>query len=75
MTEAHKPEKTYRSGSITATIWKNKKDDKEWHTISVIRNYKDGETWKQTSSMQTRDLPDVILVCRKAHEWLRLKDK
>lgn len=74
MTEAQKPEKKYRCGSITATVWKNKKDDKEWHTIAVVRNYKDGDTWKQTSSLQMRDLADVIVVCQQAYAWLRLKE-
>ena len=76
MGEGNKPEKKFRAGGITATVWKNtgKKDGKEFefHTISVERNYKDGDDWKTTNSMRVGDLPKLALVANKAFSYLMI---
>jgi len=42
---ANKPEKKYKAGAVSATVWKNEgqKNGKNFafHTISLARNYKD----------------------------------
>jgi hypothetical protein len=74
------PEKKFRSGAISATIWENKgkaKDGKEvsFRTISFDRNYQDKEgNWKSTNSLRTSDIPRAILVLNKAYEFVALKD-
>jgi len=76
------PEKKYRAGLITATIWKNEYNDKEdntrvFYTVDIVRNYtkkEDKETkWYKTNSYNQKDLADVLLVTRKANEYIRLK--
>ena len=70
------PEKKFIAGSISATIWVNKNDDKEYKTISIQRNYKDkDDKWKSTNSMRVNDLPKARLVLDKAFEYLSLKDE
>ena len=77
--EKSTPVEKFRAGGVSATIWENKadKDGKEFvfYTISVERNYKDGEVWKKTSSMRVNDLPKISLVCAKAYEYLSLKSE
>ncbi len=74
---ANKPEKKFRAGAVSATIWKNERQDNgkafAFHTISLERGYKDkaGE-WKTTSSLRTADLPKASLVLGKAYEYLIL---
>ncbi len=72
------PEKKFRAGAISATVWKNQaeKDGKtvEYRTVSFERNYlnKNNE-WKTTSSLRLNDLPKAVLVLQKAYEYISLK--
>jgi len=75
------PEKKFRAGGITATVWKNTGKNKageevEFHTVGIERSYmdKNGE-WQKTNSMRTNDLPKVALVSAKAYEYVVLKEE
>lgn len=73
----NKPEKKFRAGAISATVWKNagEKNGKpfSFHTISLDRNYKDVEgNWKHTASLRLTDLPKAGLVLNKTYEYLIL---
>jgi len=82
--EGKKPETKFRAGAITATVWKNEFKNKEnkvveFFSIDIVRNYttkddKGEDVWNKTSSFSTKDLSDVELVTRKAHEYVRLKE-
>jgi hypothetical protein len=71
------PEKKFRAGAIAATVWSNEtvRDGKKvaYKTISFERSYKDkDDTWKQTNSLRTTDIPKAVLVLTKAYEYLAL---
>ena len=74
------PEKKFRAGAISATVWNNQtqKDGKDvnYSTISFERGYKDkkGE-WKSTSSLRVADIPKAVVVLSKAYEYLVLKER
>ena len=74
--ENNLPEKKFRAGAVTATIWKNTSNDgeSEFNTISFERGYKDknGE-WKSTSSLRIADIPKAVVVLNKAYEYLIMK--
>ncbi len=77
--EKNKPEKKFRAGPITATIWKNKleKDGKEveYKTVSVERNYKDKQDqWQSTTSLRAHDIPNALLVLNKTFEYMQFKE-
>lgn len=77
---AKKPEKKFRSGSVSATIWKNeyKYEGKDMvtHSITIERNYKDkADAWQTTSSFNTNDLSDVAVVAEESRKYLRLKEQ
>lgn len=72
------PEKKFRAGSVTATIWKNKGNrngrETEFHTVGLERSYKKDDEWKSTHSLRVCDFADVELVLRKSYEYLRLRE-
>ncbi len=73
------PEKKFRAGGVVATVWKNTQKNKEGkefevYSINVDRTYKDGDEFKQTSSMKVNDLPKLALVANEAFAYLNLKD-
>ena len=75
MSEENLPEKKFRAGAVTATIWKNtsQNGDGEYSTISFERSYKDkNDNWQTTNSLRVNDLPKAKLVLDKAYEYLVL---
>ena len=49
-----------RLGSIRVAVFENATDDdKVWHTLSCVRRYKDGEEWKDSSTLS--GLGDIAL--------------
>lgn len=69
----NKPIKTCRAGSISATIWENKKDEQVYKTVDLCRSYKDKDgNWKTTSLVRVTDLPKVILVANEAYKYLTM---
>ena len=74
------PEKKFRAGAISATVWLNqgqsqKGETTHWRTINLQRGYKDKEgNWKSTNSLRVADIPKAILVLQKAYEELTLRE-
>lgn len=72
------PEKKFRAGSISATVWLNRGqktngDPAEFRTISLERNYTDKEgKWQSTNSFRVNDLPKANAVMQKAYEFVVL---
>ena len=66
----NKPQITFRSGNISATIWKNGTGSDAWFSVNIVRNYKEGDEWKQGSSFRHSDLPVVEMLSRQAFLWI-----
>jgi hypothetical protein len=75
------PEKKFRAGAISATVWLNKGqrdngEETEFRTIAVDRNYTDKEgKWHSTNSLRVNDLPKLQAVLRKAYDYLVLNEQ
>ena len=71
------PEKKFKAGAVSATIWKNNSEKGDFSSIQLDRAYKDNKdnTWKHTNSFNASDLPKAIVVLNKAYEYLVVKDK
>ncbi len=76
------PEKKFKAGAISATVWRNtitKKDGESADilTVSFDRRYKDKDTdeWKSTKSLRSSDLPKAVVVLNKAYEYLVLNSQ
>lgn len=77
----NQPEKKFRAGAISATIWLNTGHNAagevtEYKTISIERSYTDKDgNWQSTNSMRINDLPKATLVAQKAYEYLVFKEQ
>lgn len=78
MEQANQPEKKFRAGAISATVWLNTGKDlngakTEYRTVSLERAYMDKEgKWQYTNSMRVGDVPKAGVVLQKAYEYLVL---
>ena len=70
------PEKKFRAGSVSATVWLNQAEKGDYKTISIERIYKDkNEQWQSTNSLRLNDLPRASVVLQKAYEYLVLNEQ
>jgi hypothetical protein len=66
-----KPATEIRLGRIKAVVWANEVEGGGIrHNVQLTRIYKDGETWKDSSSFGRDDLPLVSKVADLAHTWI-----
>ena len=74
--EKNMPEKKFRAGAISATVWKNQsKEGNDFSSVSFEKGYKDAKgEWKSTSHLNVNDLPKALVVIGKAFEHLSLKE-
>ena len=74
--EKNMPEKKFRAGAVSATVWKNQsKEGNEFSSVSFEKGYKDAKgEWKATSHLNVNDLPKALVVLGKAFEHLSLKE-
>ncbi len=78
----NQPEKKFRAGAISATVWLNQGQSKKtgeavnYRTISLQRGYKDkNDQWQNTGTMRVNDLPRAALMLTKAYEYLVMKQQ
>ena len=65
-----RPVHEIRLGRIKAAIWENETREGTRHNISLTRIYKDGNTWKDSTSFGRDDLPLLAKVADLAHTWV-----
>ena len=73
------PEKKFRAGAVTVTVWNNVSKGKlgepiEYKTVSLERRYKDrnGE-WQSANSLRVNDIPKAIAALCSAYSYLVMK--
>ena len=65
------PDKRFKAGAITATVWENKQDNYSYFTVSLEKSYKDKTgNWKTTNTMKIDELPKAKMALEKAYEYL-----
>lgn len=64
------PVNVIRFGLIKACIWKNQTGSGDRYTITVVRLYKNGDIWKESTRFGRDDLLLVAKVCDQAHTWI-----
>lgn len=72
-----KPEKRFKCGPISASIWVESKTVEgeivKLYSININRVYKDkNDDWKYTNKFRAEDLPKVALVANEAYKYIRL---
>jgi len=73
-----KPEKRFKCGPISASIWSQSKTVNDqmgkFYSINIDKTYRDGDEWKHTNSFAAEDLPKVALVANEAYKHIRLQE-
>lgn len=67
---SNKPIHEIRVGRIKAALWANQADNGPRHTLSLCRLYKSDEGWRSSDSFSREDIPLVIKVLVRAHDWM-----
>jgi hypothetical protein len=65
-----RPVHEVRLGRIRAAIWRNETDSGVRHNVTFSRLYKEGDSWKNSTSFGREDLPLVAKVADLAHTWI-----
>lgn len=64
------PVHVIRFGMIKASIWHNQTRAGERHNVTVMRLFRDGDTWRESSHFGRDDLPLLSKVVDLAHTWI-----
>lgn len=67
---SNRPVHEIRLGHVKAVIWANQTDAGIRHNVSVVRLYRDGETWATSDTFGRDDLPLLAKVADLAHTWI-----
>lgn len=65
-----KPVHEIRLGLIKASVWQKRTRSGRRYSVSVVRLYRNGDVWKQSSRFGRDDLPILRLVLDRAHTWI-----
>lgn len=65
-----RPVHEIRFGLIKACIWQNHTRSGDRHSVSVVRLYRNGESWVESTRFGRDDLPLVAKVVDLAHSWI-----
>ena len=60
-----------RFGNIKVAVWPNQKDNGQvWFNTTIVRSYRNGAKWEDTTSFSRDDLPMVIMAAVAAFFWI-----
>jgi hypothetical protein len=65
-----RPAQEIRLGRVKAAIWANRTREGVIFNVTFERSYKDGETWKTSTSFGRDDLLKVAKLADQAHSWM-----
>lgn len=72
------PEKTYRIGLVSASVFANEIDGdggkRTIRNVNLQRRYRDGDSWKSSSSFGLADLPAALRVLQLAAEFVEQQE-
>lgn len=59
-----------RRGLIVVRIWRKRARGRIRYSTSVVRLYRNGTVWKESTRFDLRDIPVIRLALDEAHTWL-----
>lgn len=68
--QSNVPVHTIRHRSIKASIWKNQTSKGAMYDVKVVRSYKEGDTWHDSTSFGYDDLLVVAKLMHDAHSFI-----
>lgn len=57
-------------GLIKASIWRNETKAGTRHNVTIVRLFRNGDIWQESTRFGRDDLPLVSKVIDLAHEWI-----
>lgn len=64
----NKPALKLRDGRLKLTVWKNASEEgKSFYSSVLTRSYKEGEEWKESSSLSPEDLLPAARILSEAY--------
>lgn len=74
METPNRPEKKFRAGAISVTVWRNTSEKGEFSSVQLDKSYKDKQgEWQKTSSLNINDVPKAMIALQEAYKYLALK--
>jgi hypothetical protein len=71
MAQTNVPVKIFLLGRIKAKIWANRSQQSDvWFNVEIVRLYKDGDKFKESTQFGRNDLPLVSKAADMAFAWL-----
>ncbi len=67
---SRQPVHVVRFGLIKACVWQNRRSATDKYSITVVRLFKNGSTWKESARFGCDDLPVVRLALDDVHSWV-----
>ena len=65
-----KPAWEIRRGLIKVRIWQRRSKNGLRYSLNVVRLYRNGDQWKESTRFGRDDIPLVRLVLDEAHTWM-----
>ncbi len=65
-----KPIFEIRRGLIKVRIWQRKSKNGVRFSLTVVRLFRNGDQWKESTRLGRDDIPLVRLLLNKAHTWI-----
>ena len=66
----NQPVHQIRHGAVSASIWCQETEKGQMFNVTFQRAYKDGDTWKNSTSFGRNNLLVVSLIAARAFEWI-----
>ena len=67
----NKPIHEIRFGKIRAAIWANRNGKNQtWYSVTICRDYFDGQSWQDSQSFARDDLPLLAKLSDMAYAWI-----
>lgn len=72
---AKQPVHEIRFGLIKVCVWHNQTRMGERHNVTVVRLYRDGDVWRESTHFGRDDLPLLVKAADMAHTWVYAQAK
>ncbi|MEJ7596203.1 MAG: hypothetical protein WKF77_32245 [Planctomycetaceae bacterium] len=67
---AKQPIHEIRHGLIKVRVWRKQTSSGLRHTLTIVRPYRNGDVWKESTRFSRDDIPLICLVLDEAHTWI-----
>ena len=69
-----KPQHEIRLGTIVVRITRKRSKSGASYSMNLVRLYRNGDQWKESTRLTPSDIPLARLVLDEAHSWVLLRE-